>query len=65
MVRPLVRSMDAEELNEWIHFGEMLLLRRQRLIQEHEDEFAWFMLILTGLLVLRFVLEALGAWPWE
>jgi hypothetical protein len=36
----------------------------ERLIQEHEDEFAWFTLILVGALVLRFVLEDLGAWPW-
>ena len=35
-----------------------------RLIEERQGEFAWFMLILIGLLVLRFVLEALGAWPW-
>jgi hypothetical protein len=35
-----------------------------RLIQEHEHEFARFMLFLIGALVLRFVLEALGAWPW-
>jgi hypothetical protein len=26
--------------------------------------FAWFMLILIGALVLRFVLAGRGAWPW-
>ena len=36
-----------------------------RLIEEHKDEFARLMLILIGALVLRFVLEDLGAWPWE
>ena len=34
------------------------------LIEEHEHEFAWFMLILIGALVLRLALEAFGAWPW-
>jgi len=27
-------------------------------------QFAWLMLFIIGGLVLRFVLEALGAWPW-
>jgi len=34
----LVYSMDAEEPNEWIQFGEMLLLRRQRRIVEERGE---------------------------
>jgi len=34
----MVRSMDAEELNEWIQFGEMLLLRRQRRMMEERHE---------------------------
>ena len=33
-------------------------------MQEHEDAFVWFMLVIGGGLVLRFVLESLGAWPW-
>jgi hypothetical protein len=33
-----VRSVDAEELNEWIQFAEMLLLRRQRRIVEEWGE---------------------------
>jgi len=35
-----------------------------RLMQQHEDAFAWFMLLIGGGLLLRFVLESLGAWPW-
>jgi len=38
VVGRLVRSMDAEELNEWIQFGEMLLLRRQRRMMEERRE---------------------------
>jgi len=38
--------------------------RTEKFLEEHEDAFAWFMLFLIGGLVLRFVLEALGAWPW-
>jgi transcriptional regulator with XRE-family HTH domain len=29
-VRDMVRALNAEELNEWLQFGDMLLLRRQR-----------------------------------
>ena len=38
--------------------------RTEKFLEEHEDAFAWFMLFIIGGLVLRFVLEALGAWPW-
>ncbi len=30
LVRDMVRALNAEELNEWLQFGDMLLLRRQR-----------------------------------
>ena len=36
----------------------------EKFLEEHEDAFAWFMLFIIGGLVLRFVLEALAAWPW-
>jgi len=33
-VRSLVMELDAEELREWMGFGEMLLLRRERRLME-------------------------------
>lgn len=33
-VRTIASALDAEELNEWLQFGEMLLLRRERRIME-------------------------------
>lgn len=33
-IRDIAVALDAEELNEWIQFGEMLLLRRERRIME-------------------------------
>ena len=38
VVAHLMRSMNAEEINEWIQFAEMLLLRRQRRIMEERRE---------------------------
>lgn len=33
-VRTMALALDAEELNEWLQFGEMLLLRRERRMME-------------------------------
>lgn len=33
-VRSLVMALDAEELREWMAFGEMLLLRRERRLMD-------------------------------
>jgi hypothetical protein len=30
LVRDMVRALDAEELNEWLQYGDLLLLRRER-----------------------------------
>jgi transcriptional regulator with XRE-family HTH domain len=30
IVRDMVRALNAEELNEWLQYGDLLLLRRQR-----------------------------------
>ena len=30
LVRDMVRALNAEELNEWLQYGDLLLLRRQR-----------------------------------
>jgi hypothetical protein len=30
IVRDMVRALNAEELNEWIQYGDLLLLRRER-----------------------------------
>ena len=36
----------------------------EKFMEEHEDAFRWLMLFIIGGLVLRFVLETPGAWPW-
>ena len=36
----------------------------KRFLEEHEDAFRWLMLLVGGGLVVRFVLEYLGVWPW-
>jgi len=38
--------------------------RTEKSLEEHEDAFRWFVLFIIGGLVVRFLLEALGAWPW-
>ena len=30
LVRDMVRALNAEELNEWLQYGDLLLLRRER-----------------------------------
>ena len=46
-------------------YGEFLgSSQTEKCLEEHEDAFRWFVLLIGGGLVLRFVLEALGAWPW-
>jgi len=36
----------------------------EKCLEDHEDAFRWLMLLIGGGLLLRFVLETLGAWPW-
>jgi len=36
----------------------------ENFLEDHEDAFRWLMLLIGGGLVVRFVLESLGAWPW-
>jgi len=36
----------------------------EKFMEDHEDAFRWLMLLIGGGLLLRFVLETLGAWPW-
>ena len=38
--------------------------RTEKVLEEHEDASRWFVLLIGGGLVVRFVLETLGAWPW-
>ena len=33
-------------------------------LEDHEREFRWLMFLIGGGLVVRFVLEYLGLWPW-
>jgi hypothetical protein len=34
----MVRALTAEELSEWLQYGEMLILRRQRRMMEAKGE---------------------------
>jgi hypothetical protein len=36
----------------------------ERLLTGYEDEARRFMIVVGGLLVLRFLLEYVGMWPW-
>jgi hypothetical protein len=37
----------------------------EKFINEHEDFFRWLLWLIIGGLVVRFVLEGFGLWPWE
>ena len=48
-----------------VMYGEFLgSSQTEKCLEEHEDAFRWFVLLIRGGLVVRFVLDALGAWPW-
>jgi hypothetical protein len=36
----------------------------ERFLEEHEDAFRWLMVLLGIGLVVRFLLEGVGLWPW-
>ncbi len=84
-VHRILASLDEEEVQMWIDYGDLLVLGRQRrmmeerwrrsgvkwkgsetekFVNEHEDFFRWLLWLIIGGLVVRFVLEGFGLWPW-
>lgn len=57
-VRSVVIAVDAEELREWK--GS----QTERFVEEHESGCGWVLAALLGGLVVRFIVEGLGLWPW-